>query len=110
MKKQLTKRRLLELFAVNSRMNQNCFLRIEKSTMTVWALPFEGLLKDGGYFTFETCLTQTYTTIGKLQLLFKIFMMEIHFSSLDHGFVFTNLDITPYQGCHQVENKVFDKV
>ena len=59
MKKQLTEWKVLELFVVNTWMNQNCSLWIEQSTMTVWALLFEGQSKDGGNFTFETCLTCT---------------------------------------------------
>ena len=59
MKKQLTEWKVLELFAVTTWMNQNCSLWIEQSTMTVWALLFEGQSKDGGNFTFETCLTST---------------------------------------------------
>ena len=58
-KKQLTEWELLELFSLTTWMNQNCSLWIEQSTMTVWALLFEGQSKDGGNFTFETWLTST---------------------------------------------------
>ena len=143
MKKQLTEWKVLELFAVTTWMNQNCSLWIEQSTMTVWALLFEGQSKDGGNFTFETCFTSTrhiqlwvssnffkefsswkITFPSQLMILFiqvqmappikDVIKLKIKSQNLLVGrslfyslaYSFSSSNGTPYQGCHQVENKV----